>query len=151
MLLNPFHLALGVLEFERFALVVLLFTLSETDFELSETFLVDKKSQRYDCQTTLLNLALQLVELLTFEEELALALGGMIIESPVEILSDAHTLDPQLVIIEIAERIGKGGVTATYGLYLCSVQLDSSDETLDNLVVERRPFILYIDFFLCHC
>lgn len=151
MLLNPFHLALSVLEFERFALVVLLFTLCETDFELSETFLVDKKSQRYDCQTTLLNLALQLVELLTFEEELALALGSMIIESPIEILSDAHALDPQLIVIEIAERVREGGVTATYGLYLSAVQLDSSDETLENLVVERRPFILYVDFFLCHC
>ena len=74
----------------------------------------------------------------------------MVIERTVEVFGDSHTLDPQLIVVEIAVGIGERGVAAPDGFYFGTVELDSGDETLANLVIESSPFILYEYFFFSH-
>jgi len=55
---------------------------------------------------------------------------------------------PQLAVLEIAVAVGKRGLTQPDRLDLGADQHYAGDILLDDLVVERRPFVAYVYVFI---
>lgn len=134
--------------------VVLSFTTTQSDNDLGESPLIDKQAQWHNGNTRLLGVAGDATDLLAVKEQLAVAMGGMVVIGSVTVFSNVHVLDPDLTIDNHAIGIGQAAFALTDGLDFGTSEHDTSGERLDNLVVERRLTVLDIDSIVviasCH-
>lgn len=134
--------------------VVLSFTTTQSDNDLGESPLIDKQAQWHNGNTRLLGVTGDATDLLAVKEQLAVAVGGMVVIGPVTVFSNVHVLDPDLTIDDHAIGIGQAAFALTDGLDFGTSEHDTSGERLDNLVVERRLTVLDIDSIVviasCH-
>lgn len=134
--------------------VVLSFTTTQSDNDLGESPLINKQAQWHNGNTRLLGVTGDATDLLAVKEQLAVAVGGMVIIGPVTVFGNVHVLDPDLTIDNHAIGIGQAAFALTDGLDFGTCEHDTSGERLDNLVVERRLTVLDIDSIVviasCH-
>ena len=135
------HLALGILQLEGFALVVLLLTPGQGDIDLGQPAVVNKEAEGDNGKPLLLRLALQLVELLALQQQLAVALGVVVVVRSPPVLGDVHAAHEQLAAVEVAVGIHQAGLAGAYRLDLGARQHDSGRVGLEELVVVARPLV----------
>src|SRR5690242_20375305 len=92
-------LAVGLALGERVPLVPRLLALGERDLDLRPAVL-EVERQGYDGQALLVDAALDLVDLVAVEEELALAAGGVVGPRALGVLGDVHPVQPGLVAVD---------------------------------------------------
>ena len=125
--------------------VVLSFTTTQSDNDLGESPLIDKQAQWHNGNTRLLGVTGDATDLLAVKEQLAVAVGGMVVIGPVTVFSNVHVLDPDLTIDDHAIGIGQATLALTDGFDLSTREDDARREGLENLVVKGRLAVLDID------
>ena len=94
-----------------------------------------------------LPLFFDLCYLLAVEQKFAVASGGVIVVSAVEILGDIHVFHPDLTVVHIAESIGQRGFALADRLDFRSGQHKASGESVTYGIVEGGTSVLYVNIF----
>ena len=136
------HLAFVVAVLNGVALVVLLLTAGDGDDELRQSFVVDEKARGDDRKAARANGRLQFADFLAVEQQFAVAAGVVVVVRPVEILGDVHVFHPDFALLDDAKRIHQARLSLADGLDFRPGQNDTRRKRVEQLVVERCPFIL---------
>lgn len=123
--------------------VVLFFAVCERDFEFRYAPLVDEEHDGDNGLARLLDSLLQSSQFFFRKQEFTIASFDVIVASTEEILVDTHVLDPEFLLVEIAKRVNERSLSLSNGFDFRSEELQSGDEFLLKLVVERSPSVLY--------
>ena len=127
------------------ALVVLLLASGDGNDQLGEPALVDEQAQRDNREAGLLGLAGNAAYLLAVEQELTVAMGGVVVVGAVAVLGNIHVLGPHLAIDDNAIGIGKSYLALTDGLDLGAGEDNACGERLYDLVIKGRSPVLDVD------
>ena len=140
----PLHLALVVCFAEGLSLVVGVLALTERDFHLRESAVVDEEAQGDDGLARVLGEFRQFAQLLALEQQFAVTLRLVVGITAEAVLGDVHLLDPQFIAFELAVGVGEARLALADGLDFRPVEHDARGIAVENQVIETRPFVLYI-------
>jgi hypothetical protein len=74
----------------------------------------------------------------------------VVVVRAVEIFGDVHIFDPNLTIVDIAERIDQGGFSLANRLDFRARQHQSGGKRVADGIVKRSATVLYIDLLKFH-
>ena len=134
---------------ECLSFIVGMFTLTERNLHLCKAFVVDKKAERDDGLTSILDLFLQFSEFFARHEEFAITFGFVVGITAKAVLGDVHLLYPQFVTHKLAIGIDQGSLALTNGFDLRSEELDTCGIALQHLIIEGSTavFDIYVAFY----
>ena len=127
------------------ALVELALASCRSNDQFGQTTFVDEETQRDNGDTRLLGVAGDATYFLAVEQQLAVAMCGVVVVGTVTVLGNIHVLDPNLTIDDHAIGIGQAALALTDGLDFGAREHNARSERLDNLIVERCLAVLDVD------
>ena len=136
------HFTASIVFLEGLTLVVSFFATGEGDFKLGKTILGDEKTHGDNGVTCLLGSALELAQLTLGEEEFAVALHVMVIESAKAVGGNLHILNPQLIADKEAISVGEGGFALADRFDFRAIKHYSSRQTVGKYIIKGGSFVL---------
>ena len=127
------------------ALVKLALASGNGDDELGKAALVDEQAQGDDGKTGLHGVLGNAAYFLAVEQQLAVAMGGVVVVGAIAVLGNVHAFHPNLAVNDHAIGVGQAAFALTDGLDFGARQDDARSEGLDDLIVERRLAVLDVD------
>src|SRR4051794_18409498 len=122
---------------ERVPLVPGLLAARQGDLDLRAA-VEEVERERYDGEPFLVDPPLDLVDLVTVEQQLALAPGGVVGPRALGVLRDVHVVQPRLAAVDVDEPVDQRGPPLTQRLHLGALEDEARlVGVLDGVVVPR--------------
>ena len=138
------HLPLVFPLFNRVTLVVLFLTFGYGYGYLGQPLVVDEDPGGNDGEPRLARGPFDFRNLLAVEQQLAVAARRVVVVRAVEIFGDIHVLNPYLAVVDVAERVVQPRFAQPDRFDFGPRQYDAGIERIEQLVVERGPFVANI-------
>src|SRR6478609_3444968 len=137
LLLLPVRRTLG----DRLTLVPGLLASGERDLDLRAA-VAEVERQRDDGETLLRHAAVDLLDLLLVQEQLALAPRGVVGPGALGVLRDVHGVQPRLAVLDVDEPVDQGRPTLTQRLHLGAHEDQAGLVGVLDVVVVPRLLVL---------
>ncbi len=112
---GPFQVAFDVFFLYGVAFVVVVLTLGQGDVKLGQTFFVHKKERGNDRESLFVYFALELFQFAAGEQQLAVALGLVVVNGAFGVNGDVHVSYKQFVAFKCTESLGDAGLALPDG------------------------------------
>jgi hypothetical protein len=143
-----FDLFLRIAFLDAFPLIVLLFTLAQTDLQLGIAIFIKENTQRDDRISLLLDLIFQLAQFPAGKQQLAVMDSKMVVGRAEPVFGNMHISYPQLSLEENAEAIHKIHLPVPDRLHLRSCQYHARIEfVFDEIIVISGPVLYFLRFW----
>lgn len=136
--------------FNRLSLVELFLTSRYGYFEFGVAAFVDEKPDGDNSVARLLGRLGDTVDFLALQQQLAVAMCGVVVVRAETVFSYIHVLHPHFMVLNHAEGVGESGLALTYRFDFGPGKHYTGGEGLVEQIVETGPAVLYVDVVSFH-